>query len=147
MALNETLHIEIISSSTTRVEAAMPITPDLYQPFGFLHGGATIAMLESAASRGAEENADFETERPFGVDVHVRHRKSGKEGMLRGVAELDHEETSERTGAVKQFWNVAAYDEEGDVVSDGVIVTKIVTLEYLAAKERERAVSKSAKRV
>ncbi len=142
MTLNDTLHITITSSCKTRVEAEMPITPDLHQPFGFLHGGATIALLESAASRGAEENADFETERPFGVDVHVRHRKSGKAGMLRGVAEFDRQETSERSGAVKQFWNVVAYDDEGDVVSEGVIVTKIVSLAYLASKERERAAAK-----
>ena len=142
MTLNDTLHITITSSCKTRVEAEMPITPDLHQPFGFLHGGATIALLESAASRGAEENADFETERPFGVDVHVRHRKSGKAGLLRGVAELDRQETSERSGAVKQFWNVVAYDDEGDVVSEGVIVTKIVSLAYLASKEHERAAAK-----
>lgn len=144
MSLNETLHIEIASSTSTRVEASMPITPDLYQPFGFLHGGATIALLESAASRGAEENADFETERPFGVDVRVRHRKSGKAGVLRGVAELDRQEISERSGAIKQFWNVAAYDEEGDTISDGVIVTKIVSLEYLDKKAREREAARSA---
>ncbi len=144
MSLNETLHIEIASSTSTRVEASMPITPDLYQPFGFLQGGATIALLESAASRGAEENADFETERPFGVDVRVRHRKSGKAGVLRGVAELDRQEISERSGAIKQFWNVAAYDEEGDTISDGVIVTKIVSLEYLDKKAREREAARSA---
>ncbi|MFR1638554.1 MAG: hypothetical protein ACLSVD_04870 [Eggerthellaceae bacterium] len=32
--------------------------------------------------------------------MQVRHRKSGKEGTLRGVADLDREEVSERTGAV-----------------------------------------------
>ena len=48
--------------------------------------------------------------------MQVRHRKSGKEGTLRGVADLDREEVSERTGAVKQYWNVAAYDDAGDVV-------------------------------
>ena len=86
------------------------------------------------ASIGAEQSTDFERERPFGVDVRVRHRKGGKKGLLRGVADLDREEVSERTGAVKQYWNVAAYDEAGDVVSDGVIMTKIVPLAHLEAK-------------
>ena len=66
------------------------------------------------------------------VDVHAQ------EGTLRGVADLDREEVSERTGAVKQYWNVAAYDDAGDVVSDGVIMTKIVSLARLAQKEQER---------
>ena len=88
--------------------------------------------------RRTEQNTDFDKERPFGIDVQVRHRKSGKEGTLRGVADLDREEVSERTGAVKQYWNVAAYDDAGDVVSDGVIMTKIVSLARLAQKEQER---------
>lgn len=133
MALTDVLHIETVSASEGRVEAVMPITPDVFQPFGFLHGGATISLLETVASVGAEMLADLDRERPFGIDVQVRHRKSGKAGMLRGIAELD------RTEGSKRFWSVTALDDEGDVVSDGVIVTKTVTLERLAQKERERA--------
>ncbi len=133
MALTDVLHIEIVSADEGRVEATMPITPDVFQPFGFLHGGATISLLETVASIGAEMLADLDRERPFGIDVQVRHRKSGKAGMLRGIAELD------RTEGSKRFWNVTALDDEGDVISDGVIVTKTVTLERLAQKERERA--------
>ena len=137
MALVDTLHIAITSESETRVEATMPITPDLYQPFGYLHGGATIALLETVASVGTERNTDFDKERPFGIDVHVRHWKSGKTGTLRGVAELDRRE------GTKLFWNVAAYDDEGDLISDGVVMTKIVSLERLAQKEQERAAARA----
>lgn len=142
MALTDLLHIETVSADKSRVECVMPITPDLFQPHGYLHGGATIALLETVASIGTEQNTDFDKERPFGIDVHVRHRKSGKAGTLRGVAELEREEASERTGAVKQYWNVVAYDDAGDVVSDGVIMTKIVSLAYLDQKERERAATR-----
>lgn len=145
MALTDLLHIETISADPQRVEAVMPITPEVFQPHGYLHGGATIALLETVASMGTERNTDFDKERPFGIDVHVRHRKSGTSGMLRGVAELDREETSERTGAVKQYWNVVACDDAGDVVSDGVIMTKIVSLEYLEQKRRERAADDAPK--
>lgn len=139
MTFADVLHIETVSLGKHHVEAVMPITPEVFQPHGYLHGGATIALLETVASYGAEQSTDFSKECPFGVDVHVRHRKSGKSGMLRGVADLDHEETSQRTGAVKQYWNVAAYDDAGDVVSDGMIMMKIVPLAYLDQKERERA--------
>lgn len=136
MVFSDLLGIGVVSADTDRVEATMPITPDLYQPFGFLHGGVTLSFLETIASIGAENRTDLNSERPFGIEVHVRHRKSGQAGMLRGVAELDRIEGS------KQFWNVAAYDDEGDVVSDGVIVTKVVSLERLEEKQRERAASK-----
>ena len=133
---SSTLGIEYTEVSPTRVVAAMPITPAILQPYGFVHGGATIALLESVASVGAEESVDLERERPFGIEVQVRHRKSGVSGMLRGVAVLD------RIEGRKQFWAVAAYDDGGDVVSDGEIVTKIVSLERLAEKEREREAAK-----
>lgn len=134
MALTDLLGIEVVSANGDRVEAVMPVTPDLYQDHGFLHGGATISLLETAASVGAEHRTDFSCELPFGVDVHVRHRKSGKQGTLRGIAELDREESS-RSGGRKQFWKVAAYDDTGDVISEGEVVTKIVPLDYLAERE------------
>lgn len=128
----EELQIEIVSAEKGRVEMLMPITDKVRQPFGFLHGGATITLLETAASFASELSTDLSKERPFGIDVHIRHCKSGKQGMLRGVAELGEVQGS------KQIWNVTAYDDEGDVVSEGTVVTKIVSFERLAQKERER---------
>lgn len=139
MGLNSLLHIEFPVSDAERVEAVMPIAPEVLQPFGFLHGGATVSLLEAAASLGAQNRADLERERPFGIDVHVRHRKGARSGMLRAVAALEREEVSERTGSRTQHWSVAAYDDEGDVVSDGSVVTKVVSLAYLARREAERA--------
>lgn len=130
--LTDTLRIVTTMENESHVEATMPITPEFHQPFGFLHGGATIALLETVASVGTERNTDFDKERPFGIDVHVRHRKSGKSGTLRGVADLARREGN------KLFWTVVAYDDEGDVVSDGEIMTKIVSLERLAEKQKER---------
>lgn len=130
--------IETIVSEKDRVEMRMPITPDTYQPHGFLHGGITIALLESAASAGAENNTDFDKELPFGIDVQVRHRKSGKNGYLRGVAEL------ERVDGIKWYWTVTAYDDENDVISDGTIMVKIVPLTRLEEKKKDREAAKKA---
>lgn len=138
MGFYEVLGVETVFADKKRVEVTMPITPDLYQPFGFLHGGVTLALLETAASIGAELNTNFEEELPFGIDVSVRHRKSGKEGMLRAEAILDREEPS-FGGVMKQYWSVVAYDDAGDVVSDGIIMTKIVPLSRLAEKQAQRA--------
>ena len=137
MTFADELGVRVESADAERVEGVMPITDAVRQPFGFVHGGATIALLETVASIGAELRANLDEERPFGVDVHVRHRKSGREGMLRGVAELMREEPS-RTAGTKQFWSVAAFDDAGDVVSEGEVVTKIVPVAYLEARGRAR---------
>lgn len=126
----EEMGFTFIVDEREHIEVTMEMSPRVTQPFGFLHGGVTIALLETAASRGAENMANLETELPFGIEAHIRHRKSGRRGIIRGVATLDHVERN------KQIWNVAAYDEEGDVISDGIFVTKIVTKEYFAQKQQ-----------
>lgn len=135
---NTVLGFTYTEQSTERVEAIMPITDALRQPFGVLHGGVTIALLEAVASQGAALMADFEVEVPFGIEANIRHRKSGKEGSVRGVASLNRIEGS------KQIWDVVAYDDEGDVMSDGTFTTKIVSYERLAEIERRRAEAKQA---
>lgn len=131
------LGIRITEAAPDRCVAVMPIADTIRQPFGFVHGGATLALLETVASRAAELRADLETERPFGVHMDVRHFKSGQAGQVRGVAELDHVEGS------KQVWRVAAYDDAGDVMSSGIFETKIVTLAYLAQKAAAREAARA----
>ena len=62
--------------------------------------------------------------------------KARKDGMITGVAELEREEPS--YGGRKQFWHVVAKDDAGDVVSEGTFITKIVTKEHFAEKNRQR---------
>ncbi len=135
------LGIEIIESTPDLVRMRMPITDRVTQMFGFVHGGATIALLESAASLGATLRADLEKELPFGIESHICHRKAGKAGYVHGIAQLDRCEKN------KQYWDVIAYDSEGDVMSQGTFVTKIVARERLAEKERERAAEKERERL
>ncbi|MDR0515125.1 MAG: PaaI family thioesterase [Coriobacteriaceae bacterium] len=138
--LTALLGIKTITSGKEHVEMDMSITPQLQQIYGYLHGGATIALLESAASLGAVNRADLSKGRAFGVEVKVRHRKSGKRGTIRGVADLECFDDG------RLVWKVAAYDEEGDVISDGTVTTKYVTYERLAEKEQERVAARAGAR-
>ena len=139
-AFVEQLGIEDTLTTAERVEGYMPLSPALHQPFGVVHGGATISFLETLASRGAIFRIDPERERAFGADVHVRHCKPASTGVMRGYAQL------ERLEGNKQFWEVRAFDDEGDVVSEGVIITKIVTLERLAQRAAEAQKAKELQR-
>ena len=82
MTLLDTLGITTISVEKNRVEMRMPVRPEIYQPHGFLHGGATIALLESCASRAAEELTDFDKELIFGLETTIRHKKARKDGVI-----------------------------------------------------------------
>ena len=109
----------------TFVRAELPITDAIRQPYGFVHGGATLTLLEAAASLGAEFHTDLSRELSFRVNVNVTHRKSGVDGTLHGEAAFDREETSSK-GYRKLFWNVCARDDGGDVISEGVILCVVV---------------------
>lgn len=132
--LLDVLGISVVEITPDRVELTMPISENVLQEWGFLHGGATLAVLESAASYGAAVRTDPAVERPFGININVSHRKSGKlGGMVRGIAEIDREEPS-RHGGRKQFWRVVAYDQDGDVLSEGTMLTMVSPLTRLAEK-------------
>ena len=125
MDFNKLLGITFPEASGTYVRAELPITDAIRQPFGFVHGGATIALLEAAASLGTGLQTDLSCELSFGVNVNVTHRKSGVDGTLHGEAVLDREEKSSK-GSRKLFWNVCARDDAGDVISEGTIMCMIV---------------------
>lgn len=134
------LEIEFSEKGPKKVVARMPIRPEITQPFGYVHGGATISLLETVASYGAGYYADLAVERPFGIQCEIRHVKSGESGFVEGVAELDRIEGN------KQIWAVTAFDDEGDVMSTGTFVTKVVSLARLEEKARERSEAKALRR-
>jgi len=106
----------------------MPVTEALVQQYGYLHGGATIALLETAASLGAVGTADAD-ETPFGVHIDIRHRRSARAGqVVTGYARLKDEMPSnaEHPDRRTQLWEVRALDESGAVISDGIIEIRIV---------------------
>lgn len=51
--LSQTLDIELVEATRERVVMRMPVTLRHRQPWGFLHGGASIALAETAATLGA----------------------------------------------------------------------------------------------
>src|SRR5258708_34535124 len=76
VTLLTTLGIEIVETSKTRVVARMPVGPAVYQPFGLLHGGASVALAETVASAGPWVNGDPDNERGFGPEVKAKYPPS-----------------------------------------------------------------------
>lgn len=99
----ERLNITYLSQAADCVEAVMPVDEGVKQPFGNLHGGATIALLEILASQGAVLSC-LEGQKPFAVDVHVAHRSSMRDGVY-ACARLIKTQTTSK-GYVKQTWEI-----------------------------------------
>ena len=133
MGMAKTLGLRVLEESPTYVLMEMPVTDALVQPFGFLHGGATISLLESAASWAAALGTDFATERAFGSHIDVHHLNSVTGGLVRGSATLESTRDLGKRGS-KQTWAVEAKDEQGRTVSCGTITTRTVSLRYLSSR-------------
>src|ERR1041384_8249524 len=77
--------IEIIELTCERVVATMPVDDRTRQPFGILHGGASMALAETVASIGAVLNVDRETSTAVGVEINANHIRSKNEGLVRAT--------------------------------------------------------------
>jgi uncharacterized protein (TIGR00369 family) len=108
--LLKTLAIEIVEAGKERVVARMPVTPRLHQPFGLLHGGASVALAETVASAGAWMNVDQARERVVGIEINANHLRGKRDGTLTAVATPVH------IGRRTQVWQVHIADEAGKPV-------------------------------
>ena len=118
--LMETLGIEFKSVSKGRVEAIMPIEKRVCQPFGVLHGGASIALAESVAGKGSLFLCK-EHEIPVGTQVSCNHISAAKEGeVVHAVGTLLH------LGATTHIWNVDINNSEGRLISSARVSNMIL---------------------
>ncbi|TMN21240.1 hotdog fold thioesterase [Lentibacillus cibarius] len=103
--LMETLGIETKLLDENLVIMTMPVDERTHQPAGFLHGGANVALAESAASIGAYMNIDNEKFDVFGIEINANHIKSKREGIVTAKAEPLHK------GRQTMVWEVRITDE------------------------------------
>ncbi len=108
-SLLNTLGIEILEASPQKVVAEMEVTPRLHQPFGYLHGGASVALAETVASIGAYLAAP-EGHTSFGLEINANHLRSMQSGKLRATGTPLH------TGRSTAVWNIELRDEQGRLV-------------------------------
>ena len=108
--LAETLGIEIIELTPARVSATMPVDGRTVQPFGLLHGGASLALSETLASIGALLNIDINLFRAVGLEINANHIRGKREGIVRGTATPIH------IGRSTHVWGVEIRDDEDRLV-------------------------------
>ncbi len=120
--LDKTLGIRYLELSKDKVVAELEVTPKVHQPFGFLHGGASVALAESVASVGGFLNCP-PGYAAFGLEINANHLRRKREGTLRAVGTPLH------LGRTTQVWEVRIYDEGEKLVSVSRCTLAVVPLE------------------
>ncbi|MBO8176299.1 hotdog fold thioesterase [Aeribacillus pallidus] len=108
--LLEALQIELKTVDKGKVVATMPVNERTRQPFGYLHGGASVALAETVASVGAYTLIDQENEICFGLEINANHIKSKRDGFVTAIAEVVHQ------GRTTMVWNIRIVDEQEQLI-------------------------------
>ncbi len=88
----------------------MPVDDRTRQPFGILHGGASVALAETVASLGAWRSIDRMRFAAVGIEINANHLRAKYDGEVRAVATPVHR------GRTTQVWTVEIRDETDRLV-------------------------------
>jgi 1,4-dihydroxy-2-naphthoyl-CoA hydrolase len=83
-ALNQKMGVKVLEASAERVVATMPVEGNT-QPYGLLHGGASVVLAESLGSLGSAIHAHPDRI-SVGVDINATHHRTATAGLVTGVA-------------------------------------------------------------
>ena len=119
-ALMGNLGIQYTYASPDRIEATMPVDERTRQPFGILHGGATLALAETVAGLGSMISCQPD-EVVVGMQVSGNHISSAHEGdTVRAVATIVHR------GRSSHVWNVDIFTSTNKLVSSIRVMNSVL---------------------
>ena len=104
------LGIEMKELSNGKVVATMPVDERTKQPFGLLHGGASVALAESVASIGGFQLVDGTKQAVVGLEINANHVRGVRSGLVTAEGNILHH------GRTTMIWDVKIRDEEGNLV-------------------------------
>jgi uncharacterized protein (TIGR00369 family) len=99
------------------LEAKMKVTPNLHQPAGVLHGGATAALAETVGSSAAAIFSMKKNQMLRGVELSINHVRGISEGYVYANAVPVH------MGRTMQLWKISIIDEENRNISFAKLTT------------------------
>ena len=108
--LMEALGIRITAVGDDWLQGTMPVDRRTHQPYGLLHGGASVALAETLGSSAAMLTLDPSKERAVGLDINANHVRGVLSGTVTGTARPLH------TGRSTQVWEIRIEDEAGKLV-------------------------------
>ncbi len=121
-ALGERMGIQITEAAPERVVGTMPVEGNT-QPYGLLHGGASVVLAETLGSVGSGIHAHGLGKKSVGVDINATHHRSATSGTVTGVATAVH------LGRTTASYEVVITDERGKRVCTSRITCALMPRE------------------
>jgi len=118
--LGQALGIEITEIGVDFVRGTMPVDDRTRQPFGLLHGGASVALAESLGSVAGGLAVDLEKFSVVGLEINANHIKGKRDGVVTGTARPLH------IGRSTQVWEIRIVDEVDALICISRITLAVV---------------------
>jgi uncharacterized protein (TIGR00369 family) len=118
-ALQDKMGIAILEASAERVVGTMPVEGNT-QPYGLLHGGASVVLAEGLGSIGAGIHSTAFGKIPVGVDINATHHRSATTGIVTGTATAIH------LGRTSAAYEIVITDERGKRVCTSRITCALI---------------------
>ena len=123
--LIETLNIEFTAVGEDFLSAKMPVTPKVHQPFGLLHGGASIVLAETLGSTLSNILIDNSKEVAVGQHVDANHLRAKRDGTVFGYA------TVVKKGRTSHLIKIEIKDENDKLICYTHLTNAIIPTDYV----------------
>lgn len=114
------LGIKFTDWTDDSLTATMPVEVKTKQPYGVLHGGASVVLAETIGSIASNLIIDNSAYMAVGLEINANHIRSVKSGLVKGIAKPIH------TGRKTHVWDIKIYNELEKVVCVSRLTVAIV---------------------
>ena len=121
------LCIEFTEIGADFVRATMPVDGRTRQPYGLLHGGASVTLAETLGSMGAMMCVDPDEYQCVGQEINANHVRAARSGIVTGTARPVH------VGSRSQIWTIDIVNEADKLVCTSRLTIAIIRRDSFGA--------------
>ncbi len=120
--INSLLDIRIEAYGDDWLSASMPVDERTHQPYGILHGGASVVLAETVGSIASYQCIDTSRFYCVGLDINANHLRAVRSGRVTAVARAVH------LGRTTHVWDIRLQDDAGNQTCISRLTMAIVPL-------------------
>ena len=122
VAMAKHLDIQLTAVGNDFISASMPVDERTQQPYGILHGGASVVLAETLGSFGGYLCVNPEISRVVGLEINANHIRPVSKGRVTGTAKPLH------LGNKSHVWEIRIEDEEQKLVCISRITLAVIAI-------------------
>lgn len=118
--IGEVLEIEFTEFTPDSLSARMPVNEKTRQPYGILHGGASVVLAETLGSVASNLVVNSDKYIGVGLEVNANHLRPVKSGFVTGICTPIH------IGGKTHVWDIKLYDQRGKMTCVSRLTVAII---------------------